>query len=69
MCRPFAELDGAKWSKRKHRRLALQPIEEISKIVHDAGALLVIDCVTSLGGLPVKIDEWDVDAAYSGTQK
>ena len=48
---------------------ALQPIDEISKIVHDAGALLVIDCVTSLGGLPVKIDEWNVDAAYSGTQK
>lgn len=48
---------------------ALQPIEEISKIVHDNGALLLIDCVTSLGGLPVKIDEWQVDAAYSGTQK
>lgn len=48
---------------------ALQPIEEISKVVHDAGALLVLDCVTSLGGLPVKIDEWNVDAAYSGTQK
>ncbi len=30
---------------------------------------MLIDCVTSLGGLPVKIDEWNVDAAYSGTQK
>lgn len=48
---------------------ALQPIEEISQVVHDAGALLVLDCVTSLGGLPVKIDEWNIDAAYSGTQK
>lgn len=48
---------------------ALQPVEEISKVVHAAGALLVLDCVTSLGGLPVKIDEWEVDAAYSGTQK
>lgn len=48
---------------------AWQPIEEISRIVHAAGALLVLDCVTSLGGLPVKIDEWEVDAAYSGTQK
>ena len=36
---------------------------------HDAGALLLIDCVTSLGGLPVEIDGWQVDAAYSGTQK
>lgn len=48
---------------------ALQPLEEISKIVHDAGALLLADCVTSLGGLPVKVDEWGLDAVYSGTQK
>ncbi|QDT33248.1 pyridoxal-phosphate-dependent aminotransferase family protein [Thalassoglobus polymorphus] len=48
---------------------ALQPIPEISKVVHDAGALLLMDCVTSLGGLPVEIDKWNVDAAYSGTQK
>ncbi|MDA1014642.1 MAG: aminotransferase class V-fold PLP-dependent enzyme [Planctomycetota bacterium] len=48
---------------------ALQPLEEISRVVHDAGALLLVDCVTSLGGLPVEIDKWQVDAAYSGTQK
>lgn len=48
---------------------ALQPLEEIAKIVHDAGALLLIDCVTSLGGVPVEIDQWGIDAAYSGTQK
>lgn len=48
---------------------ALQPLEEISKVVHDAGALLLADCVTSLGGLPVKVDEWGLDAVYSGTQK
>lgn len=48
---------------------ALQPLEEISRIVHDAGALLLVDCVTSLGGLPVEIDRWQIDAAYSGTQK
>ncbi|HSG73292.1 MAG TPA: aminotransferase class V-fold PLP-dependent enzyme, partial [Planctomycetaceae bacterium] len=48
---------------------ALQPLEEISKIVHENGALLLIDCVTSLGGLPVEIDAWQIDAAYSGTQK
>lgn len=48
---------------------ALQPLEEISKVVHDAGALLLVDCVTSLGGLPVNVDEWQIDAAYSGTQK
>lgn len=48
---------------------AHQPLEEISKIVHDAGALLVVDCVTSLGGMDVRLDDWQVDAAYSGTQK
>jgi alanine-glyoxylate transaminase / serine-glyoxylate transaminase / serine-pyruvate transaminase len=48
---------------------ACQPMEGIAKIVHDAGAVLVMDCVTSLGGRPVCIDEWGVDAAYSGTQK
>ncbi len=48
---------------------ALQPLEEIARVVHDAGGLLLIDCVTSLGGLPVEIDQWGIDAAYSGTQK
>ncbi len=48
---------------------ALQPLEEISNIIHDAGALILVDCVTSLGGLPVKVDEWNLDAVYSGTQK
>ena len=48
---------------------ALQPLEDIAGIVHDAGALLLVDCVTSLGGLPVEIDRVGIDAAYSGTQK
>ena len=37
---------------------AWQPVEEISKIVHNYDGLFLLDCVTSLGGLPVKIDEW-----------
>jgi alanine-glyoxylate transaminase/serine-glyoxylate transaminase/serine-pyruvate transaminase len=48
---------------------AWQPLEEIAKIVHDAGAMIAIDTVTSLGGVPVEIDAWGIDAAYSGTQK
>lgn len=32
-------------------------------------ALVLVDCVTSLAGIPVAIDEWGVDIAYSGTQK
>jgi alanine-glyoxylate transaminase/serine-glyoxylate transaminase/serine-pyruvate transaminase len=48
---------------------AWQPIEEIAKVVHEAGALLLVDAVTSLGGLPVEVDRWQIDAIYSGTQK
>lgn len=33
------------------------------------GALTIMDCVTSLGGTPVLIDQWGIDAAYSGSQK
>lgn len=47
----------------------LQPLEEISKMVHDAGALFVVDTVTSLAGTEVKVDKWGIDAVYSGTQK
>ncbi|MDE0593910.1 MAG: alanine--glyoxylate aminotransferase family protein [Roseibacillus sp.] len=48
---------------------AHQPLEKISKIVHEAGMLLVVDAVTSLAGHPVKVDEWEIDAIFSGTQK
>lgn len=47
----------------------LQPLEEISDIVHDAGALLVVDAVTSYCGTDLKVDDWGIDAVYSGTQK
>jgi len=47
----------------------LQPVDEIAAAAHRAEAFLVLDCVTSLGGLPVTLDAWGVDAAYSGTQK
>jgi len=42
-------------------------IEPLGELKGDA--LLLIDCVTSLGGIPVDIDGWGVDIAYSGTQK
>jgi alanine-glyoxylate transaminase / serine-glyoxylate transaminase / serine-pyruvate transaminase len=48
---------------------ACQPLEGIAKIIHDAGALFLVDCVTSLGGIPVEIDRLGIDAAYSGSQK
>jgi alanine-glyoxylate transaminase/serine-glyoxylate transaminase/serine-pyruvate transaminase len=48
---------------------AWQPVEEIVAAVRDAGAMLILDTVTALGGIPVEIDKWQVDAVYSGTQK
>ena len=48
---------------------ALTPVEEISKMAHDRGSLMLLDTVTSLGGCPVRLDDWDIDAVYSGTQK
>ena len=48
---------------------AWQPIEEVSSLVHDAGSLLLVDTVTALGGIPVEVDGWKIDAVYSGTQK
>lgn len=45
------------------------PVADIAGIVKDSGALFLVDTVTSLGGMPVKTDEWGIDAMYSGTQK
>ncbi len=47
----------------------LQSMDEIAGIVKDSGAMLLLDTVTSLGGAEVALDNWGVDAAYSGTQK
>lgn len=46
-----------------------QPLEDIQKIAKEAGALFLVDMVTSLGGMEVALDEMGIDAAYSGTQK
>src|SRR2546426_3284311 len=48
---------------------AWQPLAELSPLVHQAGALFVVDAVTSLGGCPLQVDAWGIDACYSGTQK
>jgi len=47
----------------------LQQPAAIAAAARDAGALVVLDCVTSLAGLPLELDRWGIDAAYSGTQK
>tara|TARA_B100001123_G_C15339638_1_gene1034271 strand:+ start:1364 stop:2452 length:1089 start_codon:yes stop_codon:yes gene_type:complete len=46
-----------------------QPLQDIAEVVHEFDSLLISDMVTLLGGAVVKVDEWEVDIAYSGSQK
>lgn len=48
---------------------ALQPLAEVGKLCREHDTLLVVDTVTSLGCVPVLLDEWGVDATYSCSQK
>ena len=45
------------------------PVAEVGKLVSETGALYLVDTVTSLGGMPVMMDDWNCDVLYSGTQK
>ncbi len=47
----------------------LQPLDGFRELADELGAFFGIDCVTSIGGLPVALDQHGVDAAYAGTQK
>jgi alanine-glyoxylate transaminase/serine-glyoxylate transaminase/serine-pyruvate transaminase len=47
----------------------LQPMESIVGLAKDHGAMILLDTVTSLGGVDVRIDDWGIDAAYSCSQK
>jgi len=48
---------------------AVQPLEDIARLVRDAGSLLMVDAVTSLGGMAFDVDSWLIDAAGSCSQK
>ena len=48
---------------------ALQPVDQLGKLCHETDTLLITDCVTSLACTPVEIDKWEVDAAFSCSQK
>src|SRR5262245_8800122 len=48
---------------------AWQPIEEVGKLCREADCLLLVDAVTALGCMPVRVDEWGIDAIYSCSQK
>jgi alanine-glyoxylate transaminase/serine-glyoxylate transaminase/serine-pyruvate transaminase len=41
----------------------------LARIAHRHGAMVIVDAVTSLAGVPVKVDEWEIDAIYSASQK
>jgi alanine-glyoxylate transaminase / serine-glyoxylate transaminase / serine-pyruvate transaminase len=43
--------------------------EALCRLAHEHGCLVIMDAVTSLGGIPVEVDGWGVDAVYSGSQK
>ena len=48
----------------------LQPeVPELTSIAHEHDAYVIADTVTSLGGVELRVDEWDIDVAYSGPQK
>jgi alanine-glyoxylate transaminase/serine-glyoxylate transaminase/serine-pyruvate transaminase len=44
-------------------------LEAVARAARAAGALVVVDCVTSLSGIEFRFDDWQIDAAFSGTQK
>lgn len=46
-----------------------QPLEGVAELCHQHDCLLIVDTVTSMGGVPLHIDEWGIDLAYSCSQK
>ena len=76
---PVADEDVAAALERPAKLVALvhaetstgmrQPVEAIARVARERGALVVLDAVTSLAGIPLLVDEWGVDVCYSGTQK
>ena len=47
----------------------LQPIEDIARLAKETGTMMVLDTVSSLGGIEVKVDEWGIDGCFSCSQK
>ncbi|MEJ2721609.1 MAG: alanine--glyoxylate aminotransferase family protein [bacterium] len=68
----LAENPDAKFAAFVHAETstgALSDVETLCRVAHSRGCLVIVDAVTSLGGCPVKVDEWELDAVYSGSQK
>ena len=77
---PFGDEEAAQFIHREKPRVvayvhaetstgAEQKGKDICAAAHEVGALAIADCVTSLGGMPVHVDETGIDIAYSCTQK
>ena len=47
----------------------LNPVNDIARVAHEAGALSIVDAVTSLGAMPLDVAGWDLDVVYSCSQK
>ncbi|MCH8190917.1 MAG: alanine--glyoxylate aminotransferase family protein [Chloroflexi bacterium] len=47
----------------------LQPLDGLANLARSHDALLLVDAVTSLGGIDLRVDDWEIDICYSGTQK
>jgi aspartate aminotransferase-like enzyme len=47
----------------------IQPVEQLARVANEAGALVVVDVVSSLGAVPFAFDDWGVDVAVGGSQK
>ena len=47
----------------------VQPLPPLAEVAHRHGALFLVDAVTSLGGVDLRVDEWGIDACYSASQK
>lgn len=70
--RSALEKRPVKWAAIVHAETstgALQPLEDIAEAVHATGSLLIVDTVTSLGGIPLSVDQIGIDVCYSGSQK
>ncbi|HLE26568.1 MAG TPA: alanine--glyoxylate aminotransferase family protein [Anaerolineales bacterium] len=47
----------------------VNPVRELAALAHQYGALIIVDVVSSLGGMPVEVDEWGLDVAVAGPHK
>ena len=47
----------------------IQPVEDLARVANEAGAMVVVDVVSSLGAVPFEFDAWGVDVAVGGSQK